>query len=210
MRILSIHPVNPQQRLIDQVLNHLRTGGLIAYPTDTCYGLGCSIFEKKSIDAIYRIKRLAPGKPLSFICSDLKHISEYAQVSNRAYKLMRKLLPGPYTFVLPSTREVPRLLQSKRKQVGIRVPDHPVVLEVVRQLGHPIISTTCQMDGDEYPCTDVYDIKDRFAHSVDLAIDGEYIHPEYSTVVSIEDDEITVLREGKGDVGPFQALLEVE
>ncbi len=204
MRILDIHPVNPQQRLMDQVINHLRSGGLIAYPTDTCYGLGCSIFEKKSIDAIYRIKRMRADKPLSFICSDLKDISQYGLVSNRAYKLMRRLLPGPYTFVLPATQEVPKLLKSKRRQVGIRVPDHPLILEVVRQLGNPIVSTTCQMAGDEYPCADVYDIKDRLGHLIDLAIDGGYIHPEYSTVVSIADDTIEVLREGKGDIAPFQ------
>ena len=204
LRILAIHPDNPQQRLLDQALEHLRTGGLIAYPTDTCYGLGCSIFEKKAIDAIYRIKRLQADKPLSFICADLKHISKYGIVSNKAYKLMRKHLPGPYTFVLPATREVPRLLQSKRKQVGIRVPNQPVTLELVRQLGHPIISTTCQMAGDEQPCADVYDIKDRFAHAVDVAIDGDYIFPEYSTVVSIEDDIVEILREGKGEISAFQ------
>jgi len=206
VRIIDIHPVTPQQRLLDQVINHLRGGGLLAYPTDTCYGLGCSIFEKKSIDAIHRIKRMPADKPLSFICNGLEDISRYAIVSNRAYKLMRKLLPGPYTFVLPATREVPRLLKSKRKQVGIRVPDHPVILEVVRQLGNPIVTTTCQLADDEVPCSDVYDIKDRFSHLIDMAIDGDYIHPEVSTVVSIVDDEIEILREGKGDISAFQVI----
>jgi len=206
VRIIDIHPVTPQQRLLDQVINHLRGGGLLAYPTDTCYGLGCSIFEKKSIDAVHRIKRMPLDKPLSFICNSLEDISRYAVVSNRAYKLMRKLLPGPYTFVLPATREVPRLLKSKRKQVGIRVPDHPVILEVVRQLGNPIVTTTCQLADDEVPCSDVYDIKDRFSHLIDMAIDGDYIHPEVSTVVSIVDDEIEILREGKGDISAFQVI----
>lgn len=205
MRILSIHPVNPQQRLMDQAINHLRSGGLLAYPTDTCYGLGCSIFEKKAIDAVYRTKRMRSDKPLSFICADLKDIARFAHVSNRAYKLMRKLLPGPYTFVLPATREVPKLLQNKRKQVGIRVPDNSITLELVRQLGNPIISTTCMVEGDETPCADVYDIKDRFGQVLDMAVDGDYIYPDFSTVVSIEDDDVTVLREGKGDVAPLLA-----
>ena len=203
MKVLPIHPINPQQRYIDQVLNHLRRGGVIAYPTDTCYGLGCSIFEKKAIDNIYRMKRLPEDKPLSFMCSDLKNISEYGLVSNKAYKLMRKLLPGPYTFVMPATRQVPKLLQSKRKQVGIRIPDHPVALEIVRQLGHPIITTTCQLPDDELPCCDIYDIKDRFGHLLELVVDGDYIYPEQSTIVSIEDDRVDILREGKGDISPL-------
>jgi len=203
MKILKIHHENPQQRYLDQVINHLEQGGLLAYPTDTCYGLGCSIFQKKSIDAIYRIKRMKADKPLSFICSDLTNITQFGHLSNKAYKLMRRLLPGPYTFILPASREVPKLLQSKRKQVGIRVPNHPTILEVVRQLGHPIISTTCQLADDPMPCADIYDIKDRFAHCLDMAIDGDYIYPEYSTVVSIEDDNVVILREGKGDVAPL-------
>ena len=208
MKILSIHPDNPQQRYVDQVLDHLKRGGVLAYPTDTCYGLGCSIFQKKAIDAVYRIKRMRDDKPLSFICSDLKNIAQFAQVSNKAYRLMRRLLPGPYTFVLPATREVPKLLQNKRKQVGIRIPDHPVILEIVRQLDHPIISTTCQEEGEELACADVYDIKERFGHLLELAIDGDYICPEVSTVVSIdENEEVHVLREGKGDVAPLLAAV---
>jgi tRNA threonylcarbamoyl adenosine modification protein (Sua5/YciO/YrdC/YwlC family) len=208
MKILNIHPETPQQRYLDMVVNELRGSGVIAYPTDTCYGLGCSIFEKKSIDAIYRIKRMRDDKPLSFICNDLKNISQFAVVSNKAYKLMRRLLPGPYTFILPATKEVPRLLQSKRKEVGIRVPDHKIMLEIVRQLGHPIISTTCQEEGDELACADVFEIKDRFGHVLDLAIDGGYIYPEVSTVVAFdENEEIKVLREGKGDVAPILAAI---
>ena len=209
VKILNIHPVNPQQRFLDQALDHLRKGGLLAYPTDTCYGLGCSIMEKRAIDEIYKVKRLPASKPLSFICSDLKNISQYGLVSNRAYKLMRKLLPGPYTFVLPATKQVPRLLQNKRKQVGIRVPDQPVITELVRQLGHPIISTTCQLFEDAMPCADVYDIKDRMGHFLEMTIDGDYIYPEVSTVVAIEDDVVEVLREGKGDSTPFLELAGI-
>ena len=204
VQIIEIHPQDPQQRRVDQVLDHLRDGGILVYPTDTCYGMGCSIFEKKAIERVYRIKGLRANHPLSFICSDLRNISRYAHVSNRAYKLMRKLLPGPYTFVLPATREVPKLVQSKQKQVGIRVPDHAVILEIVRQLGHPIISTTCQTASDEFPCADIYEIQDQFGHQLELGIDGGYIYPEVSTVVAIEDDDVAVLRAGKGAVEPFQ------
>lgn len=204
MKVLNIHPENPQQRFIDKVVDHFRRGGILAYPTDTCYGLGCSIYEKKAIDAVYRIKRMDSSKPLSFICSDLKNISEFGIVSNKAYKLMKRLLPGPYTFVLPATKAVPKLLQNKRKQVGIRIPDHKVVLEMVRQLGHPIISTTCQSEEDEFPCSDIFDIKDRFGHLLDLAVDGDYIYPDVSTVVAITDDDVEILREGKG---PIESLV---
>ncbi len=207
MKILDIHPETPQQRLVEQAVDYLRQDGVLAYPTDTCYGLGCSIFSKKAIAAVYRIKRMKANKPLSFVCSDLKNIAEYSLVSNTAYKYMRKLLPGPYTFVLPTSKQTPKLLQSKRKQVGIRVPDHPVALEIARRLGHPVVSTTCQLAEDEAPCADVYEIKDQFGHMVDLAVDGDYIYPEVSTVVSIEDDDVEILREGKGDVTPFLAHL---
>jgi len=207
MRILSIHPQNPQQRLLEQVLSHLRAGGVLAYPTDTCYGLGCSITEKKAIDEIHRIKRMPKDKPLSFICPDLSAIADYAQVSNKAYKLMRQLLPGPYTFVLPATRLVPKILQNRRNQVGIRVPDQLVITELVRQLGNPIISTTCQLLEDEEPCMDTTDIRERLGHCLDLAIDGGFIYPEVSTVVRIEDDEVEVLREGKGSILPLEPHL---
>lgn len=206
MKIFEIHPQNPQQRYVDKVLEHLKKGGIFAFPTDTCYALGCSIFEKKPIDELHRIKRLPAHKPFSFICNDLKDISTYATVSNRAYKLMRKLLPGPYTFVLPATRDVPKLLQSKRKQVGIRVPDQPVIREIVRQLGHPIISTTCQRPDAEEPCADIPDILDNFEHVVPVAVDGGFIYPDVSTVVSIEDDQIEILRPGKGETSWFQNL----
>jgi len=203
MKVFEIHPVNPQQRHVEKVVAHLKQGGVFAFPTDTCYALGCSIFEKKAIDELYRIKRLPSQKPFSFICGDLKDISTYAVVSNYAYKLMRKLLPGPYTFVLPATRDVPKLLRSKRKQVGIRVPDQPVTLEIVRQLGHPIISTTCQKPDAETPCADIPDIMDAFDHLVPLAVDGGFIYPEESTVVAIEDDQVEILRAGKGDTSWF-------
>ncbi|PIE91114.1 MAG: threonylcarbamoyl-AMP synthase [Acidobacteria bacterium] len=210
MRILNIHPQNPQGRLIQMAIDHLEQSGVIAYPTDTCYGLGCSIFQKKGIDKLNQLKRHKKNKAMSMICSDLKHISDFGIVSNTAYKLMRKLLPGPYTFVLPATRLVPKLFQNKRKQVGIRVPDNKVITELVHALGHPIVSTTCQLPGDESPCADIYDIKDRFGNFIEMAIDGDYLYPEVSTVVMVEDDRVDVLREGKGDIAPFRAYMDTE
>jgi len=210
VRVLNIHPETPQTRLLEMAVTHLEEGNIIAYPTDTCYGLGCSIFEKRAIDRLKRLKRIPDSKPMSFICSDLKHISDFGIVSNTAYKLMRKLLPGPYTFVLPATRMVPKLLQNKRKQVGIRVPDNRVITDLVQTLGNPIISTTCQLPEDELPCADIYEIKDRLANFIDLAIDGDFLYPEVSTVVMIEDDHVEILREGKGDIKPFEPYLNLE
>lgn len=208
MKVFHIHPVTPQERLLEQIVQMLLEGGLMAYPTDTCYGMGCSIRQKKSIDRVRQIRRLGEDKPLSFICSDLKNIADYGIVSTTAYKLMRRCLPGPYTFVLPATKLVPKLLQNKRKQVGIRVPDHQVILEVVRKLGHPVISTTCQLPGDDQPMADLFEIKDALGHVLDFAIDGDYLFPEISTVVCVEDDSVAVLREGKGSLQPFLPYLQ--
>jgi tRNA threonylcarbamoyl adenosine modification protein (Sua5/YciO/YrdC/YwlC family) len=210
MRILNIHPETPQGRLLAMAAEHLRSGKMIAYPTDTCYGLGCSIFEKKAIERIQKLKRLSANKPMSFICSDLKHISDFGVVSNTAYKLMRKLLPGPYTFVLPATKMVPKLLKNKRHHVGIRVPDNLVITELVRELGNPIISTTCQLPGDALPYADIYEIKDRLGNFLEMAIDGDYVYPEVSTVVMVEDDHVEILREGKGDTSVFQPYIDME
>ena len=210
MKILKIHPETPQQRLIQIAVDHLKEGNIIAYPTDTCYGLGCSIFEKKTIERLIRLKKIPNSKPMSFICSDLKHISDFGVVSNTAYRLMRKLLPGPYTFVLPATRLVPKLLQNKRRQVGIRVPDNRIITDLVKALGNPIISTTCQLPEDDLPCADIYEIKDRFDNFLEYAIDGDYLYPEVSTVVLVEDDHVEILRQGKGDVRPFEPYLSLD
>ena len=139
---LEIHPTHPQGRKVAKTVETLRRGGVIVYPTDTCYALGCDIFQKKAIDRIYRIKQMKKDQPLAFVCPDLGDIARYAVVDNRNYRLMRRLLPGPYTFILPATREVPRILMMKRKTVGIRVPHHEVALEIVRELGNPIVSTS--------------------------------------------------------------------
>ncbi len=194
--ILSINPEDPQQRLIDRVSEVLENGGLIAYPTDTFFGIGCDLFNKKGIQLIYRLKNRPLKKPFSFVCDSLKEISRYAIVSNYAYKTMKRLLPGPYTFVLEGTRLVPKIMLTKRKTVGIRVPDNKICLSLVQTLGHPIISTSAGYD-------DPQSIKEAYESHLDVIIDGGALFPSPSSVVSLIDDTPEVIREGKGDVSIF-------
>jgi len=197
--VLKANPVHPQKRHIEHVVDSLRNAGMIVYPTDTTYGLGADLFSKKGIDRIYRIKPQKKKKPLSFICADLKDISRYAHVSDSAYRIMKRLLPGPYTFVLPATREVPRLVMTKRKTVGIRVPDNNICLEIVRALGNPVISTSATSDQKYFDDPDI--IEDKLGHAVDYILDGGIIPFEPSTVIDFTDgDEPVLLREGKGDL----------
>lgn len=196
--ILHINPKNPQKRLIEKAAEVLKAGGVIAYPTDTIYGLGCDLYNKKAIQRIYQIKRRDPKKPFSFICSDLKHISEYAQVTNLAYRIMKRYLPGPYTFILPGTKLVPRIMLTKRKTVGIRVPDHPICLALVKALGNPIISTSANLSGEE-ALTDPREIEETLGSQIDLIIDGGILAVQPSTVVSLIDDEVRVVRQGLGE-----------
>ncbi len=200
--IIKINPENPQERLLRQAVTALLGGGLIAYPTDTTYAVGCDLYNLKGIAKIYQIKRRPTSKPFSFICHDLKHISEYAQVGNYAYKMMKRLLPGPYTFVLEASRQVPKILQTKRRTVGIRVPDHPIVLTLVGLLGHPIISTSASLPDGPVE-SDPYEIEDRFKPHLALVIDAGIILPAPSSIVSLIDDAPEIIREGKGPVGLF-------
>lgn len=200
--ILKINPQNPQERLLKQVVKVLTDGGLIGYPTDTGYALGGDLYNTKGIARLYQLKRRPQSKPFSFICADLKNISEYARVGNLAYKTMRRLLPGPYTFVLEASRLVPKILQTKRHTVGIRVPDHPLALGLVRLLGHPIISTSASLP--ESPAeSDPYDIEEKFKPHLALVIDVGIILPAPSSIISFIDDVPEVIREGKGDVSAF-------
>lgn len=201
--LIHINPQNPQPRLISQAVSILREGGVIIYPTDTIYGIGCDIMNKKAIEKIYRIKNRDKKKPFSFICSDLKNISDYAKVSNYAYKTMKRLLPGPYTFILEGSRMVPKIMLTKRKTAGIRVPDHEICLNLVRELGHPIISTSAGMPGGEI-VPDPSLLHDHFGASVDLVIDGGPVSDEPSSVVSLIDDTPEILRKGRGDVSIFK------
>ena len=200
--IIKINPQNPQERLLRQAVEALLGGGLIAYPTDTTYAVGCDLYNLKGIAKIYQIKRRPTSKPFSFICHDLKNISEYAQVGNYAYKVMKRLLPGPYTFVLEASRQVPKILQTKRRTVGIRVPDHPIALELVGLLGHPIISTSASLSDGQVE-SDPYEIEDRFKPHLTLVIDAGIIPPSPSSIISLIDDAPEVIREGKGPVGLF-------
>jgi len=201
--LIHINPQNPQPRLISQAVSVLREGGVIAYPTDTIYGIGCDIMNKRAIERIYRIKSRDKKTPFSFICSDLKNISDYAKVSNYAYKTMKRLLPGPYTFILEGSRMVPKIMLTKRKTAGIRVPDHEICLKLVKELGNPIISTSASIpDGEIF--MDPSLLHDHFGASIDLVIDGGPVSDEPSSVVSLIDDEPEVLREGQGDVSIFR------
>ncbi len=200
--ILAINAENPQVRLVRQVVEVLTSGGLIGYPTDTGYALGCDLYNLKGISKLYQLKRRPLSKPFSFICADLKNISEYAQVGNYAYKTMKRLLPGPYTFILEASRQVPKILQTKRHTVGIRVPDHPICLELVELLGHPIISTGANLP-EQPPESDPYEIADKFKGQLASVIDAGIILPTPSSIISLIDDVPEVIREGAGDVSSF-------
>jgi tRNA threonylcarbamoyl adenosine modification protein (Sua5/YciO/YrdC/YwlC family) len=202
--ILTIHSENPETRVIRKAAEILASGGIIIYPTDTVYGLGCSVENKNAIERIYLVKRQRSNKPFSFVCSDLKHISEYAHVSNAAFKIMKHLIPGPYTFILPAARmkQLPKILVSKRKTVGIRVPDSKVSLAIVREMGHPILSTSVT-DESGALLNDPVKIVGEFRNSVDLIIDGGALVSEPSTVIDLTGDEPKVVRQGAGDISMF-------
>jgi tRNA threonylcarbamoyl adenosine modification protein (Sua5/YciO/YrdC/YwlC family) len=197
--ILSINPNNPHSRHINQVVECLRQGGVIIYPTDTTYGIGCDIFNRKGVKKIFQIKQRDSRKPFSFICSDLAEISNYAQVSNFAFKIMKRHLPGPYTFVLEATKIVPDSVSTKQKTVGVRIPENKICHEIVKELGHPLVTTSANISGDA-TLQDPQEIEAQMGRMVDLVIDGGISLGEASTVISLVDDEVEVLREGSGDI----------
>lgn len=197
--ILKLDPVNPQPRHITRVTEALREGKIIAYPTDTYYGIGCDLYQKKAIEKVYRLKKRSLKKPFSFICADLKDISQYARVSNYAYRTMRRLLPGPYTFILDGTRLVPKIMLSPRKEAGIRVPDSQICMALVKALGNPIITTTASNAAD-VPLTDPQEIETLFKGSIEIVIDGGAVPSEPSTVVSLIEDTPKIIRKGLGEV----------
>ncbi len=200
---VEINPFNPQPRLISQAVAVLRKGGVIAYPTDTMYGIGCDIFQQKAVKRVHQIKNRPKHKPFSFMCSCLKNISEYSHVSNTAYRLMRKNLPGPYTFVLPGTKLVPKIMLTKQKTVGIRVPDNPTCLAIIEELGNPVLNTSAVTEGHQGLVLDGFDVAELFGNRVDLILDGGEVYPNPSTVVSLLSDQPEILREGQGDTAPF-------
>lgn len=186
-------------RLINQVVECLKNGGVIVYPTDTIYGIGCDIFNKKAVKKVYQLKKRDVRKPFSFICTDLSDVTTYAQVSNFAFKIMKRRLPGPYTFVLEATRVVPDLLMTKQRTVGIRIPENPIAEMIVKGLGHPLVTTSVNISGED-TLGDPYEIEELMGKQLDMVIDGGIIFSEPSTVISLIDDEVEVLRQGCGDV----------
>jgi len=197
--ILTIHPKDPQDRLIKKAAEVLRAGGVIIYPTDTVYGFGCDIFQPKAIERICRIKGIDPQKAnLSFVCSDLSDLSKYAKsISTPQYRFIKNLIPGPFTFILPASKEVPKILKSKKDTIGLRVPDHRITHAIAAELGHPILSSSLPGDMvEEY--TDPEYIDDKFEKLVDLVIDGGIGGMEYSTIVDMTTEEPVVIRQGSG------------
>jgi len=200
-QFFQIHPDNPQHRLITQVVDILRGGGVIVYPTDSGYALGCCVGDKAAQDVIRDIRRVDKEHNFTIVCRDLTDISTYAKVGNIAFRLIKALTPGPYTFILPATRDVPRRLQNpKRKTIGLRIPDNNIAQAIIASLGEPLMSSTLILPEDELPMTDPYDIRQTLEHVVALVIDGGFCGFEPTTVVGLEDDSPQLLRQGQGDV----------
>ncbi len=201
---LQIDHYHPSPRHIRRAVEVLRNGGVIAYPTDTAYGLGCDLFDKRAIERIYQMKRLPRNHQLSFICADLSNVAEYAVVNNQAYRAMKRLLPGPYTFILPATPVVPRfMITGKRKTVGIRVPDHSAPRMLVEELGHPLVNTTAGFEGEE-PLASAEQIDDAMGKVLDAILDSGFVQFDESSVIDFTSDVPVVVRHGKGDVSMFE------
>ncbi|PIE61581.1 MAG: threonylcarbamoyl-AMP synthase [Desulfobacterales bacterium] len=201
--LLHVNPYNPQERQINRVVDILKKGGVVAYPTDTFYGIGCDIMNKKAIEKVYAIKHRTKTKPFSFICPDLKDIATYAKVSNMAYRQLKRFLPGPYTFVLPGSKMVPKIMLTKRRTAGIRVPDHEIARMLARTLGNPIISTSATD-----PNGNIFDdpslLHDYFGNRLDAVINGGDVPGTPSSVISLVDDIPEIIRYGAGDVEAFE------
>jgi tRNA threonylcarbamoyl adenosine modification protein (Sua5/YciO/YrdC/YwlC family) len=196
--IVAIDPKHPQPRIVERAVQALAAGGIVAFPTDTYYGIGCDLFDRRAIERVYQLKQMPPTHELSFICQDLAEVSRYAIVDNAAYRVLRRKTPGPFTFVLPATRLVPDLVLRRQKTVGVRVPDNPIALALVSLLAHPVISTSAATPGGEV-LVDPRDIKEQLGHGLDLILDGGYQLNEPSTVIDLTGPEPAVVRQGKGD-----------
>ncbi len=217
----QVHPVNPQPRLIKRAVEIVRAGGVIVYPTDSSYAVGCHIGDKDAMERIRRLRRVDDRHNFTLVCRDLSELSLYARVTNKDYRILRANTPGPYTFILPATREVPRRLQNpRRRTIGLRVPDHPIVRALLDELREPLMSSTLIVPGgahggasasrdrkpgaaEELPLNDPEEIRRRLEHDVDLVIDGGYCGLEPTTVIELEDGAVRIVRYGKGDVSPF-------
>ena len=201
---ISIHPDNPQSRLIAEAVKVLKKGGVIVYPTDSAYALGCHIGDKGAMERLRRIRDLDSKHNFTLMCRDLSEIATYAKVGKSHYRLMKSLTPGPYTFILKATREVPRRLQNpKRRTIGLRVPQHNIALQILEMLHEPIMSSTLIMPGDDLPLVEPEDMFDKLKNHVDLVIDGGSCGLEPTTVVDLEEEEPVLARQGKGDFSMF-------
>ena len=205
-QFFAIHPETPQSRLIQQAVSIIQRGGVVVYPTDSAYALGCQLGDKKAMERIRRIRSLREDHNFTLVCRDLSELGTYARVDNAVYRLLRHATPGAYTFVLEATREVPRrLVQPKRKTIGLRVPNHPIPQALLETLDEPLMSATLILPGDDYPMTDPYDIRDRLEHEVDLVIDGGFCGLEATSVIDLTDTVPVILRRGVGDISDFEA-----
>lgn len=203
-QFFSIHPENPQARLVRQAVEIVHKGGVIAYPTDSAYALGCHIGDKKAMDRVRQIRQLDKHHNFTLMCRDLSELALYAKVDNQMFRSLKSHTPGPYTFILEATSEVPRrLMHPKRKTIGLRVPDNPIALALLEELGEPMMSVTLIMPGDEYPLTDPYDIRDMLEHHVDLVVEGGYCGLEPTTVVDLSGELPDVIRQGVGQFEDF-------
>lgn len=203
-QFFQIHPDNPQARLIRQAADIVEKGGVIAYPTDSGYALGCQIGNKQAQERVRRIRQLDEGHNFTLVCRDLSELGTYAKVDNNAYRLVKAHTPGPYTFVLPATREVPkRLMHPKKKTIGLRVPDNRIALDLLECLDQPLMSVTLILPGEDIPMTDAWDIRDTLQHSLDLVIDGGFCGMEATTIIEWIDEVPNVLRQGAGDASAF-------
>ena len=203
-QFFQIHPENPQHRLIQQAVEIIRKGGLVVYPTDSAYALGCHIGDKDALERVRALRKLDKHHNFTLMCRDLSELATYARVNNQVFRLLKNHTPGAYTFILEATADVPRrLLHPKRKTIGLRVPDNPIALALLAELGEPLMTSSLLLPGEEYPMTDPYDIRETLEHQVDLVIDGGYCGLEPTTVVDLTEETPQLVRQGKGDFSTF-------
>ena len=203
-KLISVHPTDPQPHRVKKIVDRIRDGALIAYPTDSSYAFGCRIGDRNAIKRIHRIRRTDKRHNFTLVCADLSEISVYARVDNWAYRLIKSLTPGPYTFILPATRQLPKILaHPKRRTIGIRVPDHPLVTAMLSELGEPIMSSTLLLPGDEVPLTDPIEIDERIGHDIDVIVEAGPTGIEPTTVLDLSSGAVDVVRVGRGDVSQF-------
>ncbi|GAA6153123.1 L-threonylcarbamoyladenylate synthase [Pseudoteredinibacter isoporae] len=205
-QFFQIHPENPQGRLVNQAADILQRGGLAAFPTDSAYAIGCHLGDKNAIDRIRQIRQLDKHHNFTLMCRDLSELATYAKVSNSVFRMLKAHTPGPYTFVLEATNEVPRrVMHPKRKTIGLRVPENNIALELIAALGEPLMTSTLIMPGDEYPLTDPYDIRETLEHQLDLVVDGGYCGMEATTVIDLTGETPELIRQGCGSFEDFMA-----